>query len=136
MGRRRLQGWPLRSSGAGALKPGFYTSPILPMFPKRITFPGNEIPEEVFYRELGRIIAVAEALGLGDLTGFELLTALAFRWFAVMEVQAAVLEVGMGGRWDATSLVVPRTSIITNVEMDHRDYLGETLEEIAREKAF
>ena len=121
---------------AEGLKTGLYTSPHLTRFTERITVAGNEIPEEVFYRELGRIIAVAEALGLGDLTGFELLTALAFRWFAVMEVQAAVLEVGMGGRWDATSLVVPRTSIITNVEMDHKDYLGETLEEIAREKAF
>src|SRR3990172_10827789 len=57
---------------AEGLKTGLYTSPHLTRFTERITVAGNEIPEEVFYRELGRIIAVAEALGLGDLTGFEL----------------------------------------------------------------
>lgn len=69
------------------------------------------------------------------MTEFELLTAIAFWYFRENKADYAVMEVGMGGRFDATNVVMPVVSVITNVAMDHMQYLGNTLPEIAREKA-
>ena len=66
---------------------------------------------------------------------FEMMTAIAFEYFAREKVDIAVLEVGMGGRLDATNVVEPRVSVITDISLDHQKFLGETLHEIAREKA-
>ncbi len=66
---------------------------------------------------------------------FEMLTAIAFEYFAQNKVDIAVLEVGMGGRLDATNVVEPRVSVITDISLDHQNFLGNTVTEIAREKA-
>ncbi len=66
---------------------------------------------------------------------FEMLTAMAFEYFSAQEDWIAVLEVGMGGRLDATNVVEPRVSVITDISLDHQKYLGDTVAEIAREKA-
>ena len=68
-------------------------------------------------------------------TRFELLTAAAFRWFADVAVDVAVVEVGLGGRWDATNVVQPDVAVVTNVSYDHVEVLGPTLRDIATEKS-
>ena len=99
-----------------------------------------EIPEPTFARLYFQVDDAARALvTAGDLphhpSFFEALTALAFLYFAEIQVDIAVLEVGMGGRLDATNIVEPLLSVITDIALDHQDYLGHTLPEIAREKA-
>ncbi len=99
-----------------------------------------EIPEEEFARLYFRVDDAAQALVLaGKLphapSFFESLTALAFLYFAERGVEIAVLEVGLGGRLDATNIVEPVLSVITDIALDHQDYLGDTIAEIAREKA-
>jgi dihydrofolate synthase/folylpolyglutamate synthase len=89
------------------------------------------IPEETL-RELIRRVRREDREGV---TYFEFTTALAFVHFARCRVDVAVLEVGMGGRLDATNVVRPELSIISNIAMDHAEYLGRRLEDIAREKA-
>jgi dihydrofolate synthase/folylpolyglutamate synthase len=80
-------------------------------------------------------LALIEPLLSNRPTRFELLTAAAFRWFADIAVDVAVVEVGMGGRWDATNVVEPEVAVITNVSYDHVEVLGPTLRDIATEKA-
>ena len=99
-----------------------------------------EIPEPTFARLYFQVDDAARALvTAGDLphhpSFFEALTALAFLYFAEIQVDIAVLEVGMGGRLDATNIVEPLLSVITDIALDHQDYLGHTLPEIAHEKA-
>jgi dihydrofolate synthase/folylpolyglutamate synthase len=99
-----------------------------------------EIPDEAFARLYFRVDDAAQALvSAGKLphapSFFESLTALAFLYFAEQGVEIAVLEVGMGGRLDATNIVEPALSVITDIALDHQDYLGDTIAEIAREKA-
>jgi dihydrofolate synthase/folylpolyglutamate synthase len=99
-----------------------------------------EIPEEAFARLYFRVDDAAQALvSAGKLphapSFFESLTALAFLYFAERGVEIAVLEVGMGGRLDATNIVEPLLSVITDIALDHQDYLGDTIAEIAQEKA-
>jgi len=121
----------LRESG---LKTGLFTSPHLVRVNERIRINGQEIDDETFYTILDRIEA-AEA-GLSRLpTFFEILTAAAFLAFAEAGVQLAVLETGMGGRLDATNVVTPLVSLITRIDFDHMEFLGDTLPEIAAEKA-
>ena len=130
---------------AGALtrqgfKTGLYTSPHLIHVEERIRIGESPISRPAFGRLLGRLKSVFEELvASGRLasppTYFETLTLLAFLYFQEHKVDIAVLEVGMGGRLDATNVVTPLVSVITTVEKDHQEYLGRTRREIAREKA-
>lgn len=111
---------------------GMYTSPHLNVVRERFRINGQFISEDEFGRHASRIKAV---LNGRQITYFEFTTTMAFLWFAEQEVDLAILEVGMGGRLDATNVITPLLSIITNVSMDHEAYLGDTLAEVAREKA-
>lgn len=125
----------LREAG---LKVGRFTSPHLSSYRERITIDGEPIPEtdlaEVI-TELKSIVEAVAADGFGPPTEFELGTAAGLLYFARREVDLAVVEVGMGGRFDATNVVTPILSVITHIALDHREYLGDTLEKIAFEKA-
>jgi len=126
--------------GASGLDTGLYTSPHLVRINERIRINGEEISDDDFARQHGEVDAVAERLvERGELpwhpSFFEMMTAIAFAHFAREKVDIAVLEVGMGGRLDATNVVEPLVSVITDISLDHQKYLGNTVSEIAREKA-
>ncbi|HSR52431.1 MAG TPA: folylpolyglutamate synthase/dihydrofolate synthase family protein [Acidobacteriota bacterium] len=121
----------LQSAG---IRGGLYTSPQVVDLEERFSLAGTRIsPDEL----AASMSAVAEAVrgGAGPLTHFETLTALAFDYFARRQAQIAVLEVGLGGRLDATNIADPLLSIITPIGYDHQRWLGDTLAEIAGEKA-
>src|SRR5271155_1010575 len=125
---------------ASGLKTGLYTSPHLVRINERIRLNGAPIADYDFALLHDVVDRTAERLvGEGDLpwhpSFFEMLTAMAFEYFARNHPDMVVLEVGMGGRLDATNVVEPRLSIITDIALDHQKYLGETVTEIAREKA-
>jgi dihydrofolate synthase/folylpolyglutamate synthase len=125
---------------ASGLKTGLYTSPHLVRINERIRIDGKPIGDDDFAMIHDVVDRTAERLvEEGDLpwhpSFFEMLTAMAFEYFARNRPDFVVLEVGMGGRLDATNIVEPRLSIITDVALDHQKYLGETIAEIAREKA-
>jgi len=125
---------------ASGLKTGLYTSPHLVRMNERIRLDGTAIGDEDFALVHDVVDRTAERLvGEGDLpwhpSFFEMLTAMAFEYFARNRPDMVVLEVGMGGRLDATNVVEPRLSVITDISLDHQKYLGETIGEIAREKA-
>src|SRR5271165_7178066 len=125
---------------ASGLKTGLYTSPHLVRINERICLNGEPIGDDDFALLHDVVDRTAERLvGEGDLpwhpSFFEMLTAMAFEYFARKRPDIVVLEVGMGGRLDATNVVDPRLSIITDIALDHQKYLGETIGEIAREKA-
>jgi dihydrofolate synthase/folylpolyglutamate synthase len=125
---------------ASGLKTGLYTSPHLVRINERIRLNGVPIDDDDFAMLHDVVDRTAERLvGEGDLpwhpSFFEMLTAMAFEYFARSRPDMVVLEVGMGGRLDATNVVEPRLSIITDISLDHQKYLGETIAEIAREKA-
>ncbi len=125
---------------ASGLKMGLYTSPHLVRINERIRLNGEPIGDDDFALLHDVVDRTAERLvGEGDLpwhpSFFETLTAMAFEYFARNRPDMVVLEVGMGGRLDATNVVEPRLSIITDIALDHQKYLGETIAEIAREKA-
>src|SRR5277367_5064100 len=125
---------------ASGLKTGLYTSPHLVRINERIRLNGVPIADDDFATLYDVVDRTAERLvGEGDLpwhpSFFEMLTAMAFEYFARSHPDMVVLEVGMGGRLDATNVVDPRLSIITDIALDHQKYLGETIAEIAREKA-
>ncbi len=113
---------------------GAYTSPHLVSYTERIEVGGGPVSEVEFARAVFAATDAAERLG-GEYTEFELLTAAALWLFRERKVDFAVLEVGMGGRWDATSVVSPAVAVITGVGLDHTDRLGDTVEEIAADKA-
>ena len=122
------------------LKTGLYTSPHLVRINERIRLNGKAIDDDDFALLHDVVDRTAERLvGEGDLpwhpSFFEMLTAMGFEYFARSRPDMVVLEVGMGGRLDATNVVEPRLSIITDIALDHQKYLGETVAEIAREKA-
>lgn len=117
---------------AGGYKTGLYTSPHLFRFNERIKIDGREIQDEDMELILERVKSVSEDM---EITYFEAATALAFVCFAAEEVDMAILEVGMGGRFDATNVADPLVSIITPIGMDHTGHLGKTLGKIALEKA-
>src|SRR6185437_6284370 len=130
---------------AAGYRTGLYTSPHLERVTERIRFtePGGafaEIAEADFSRlyfqvdETGRRLVAEERLPHPP-SYFETLTAIAFLYFAERKVDIAVLEVGLGGRLDATNIVDPFLSIITDIALDHQEYLGPTIAAIAREKA-
>lgn len=125
---------------ASGLRTGLYTSPHLVRINERIRIDGQEIEDGKFALIHDLVERTAERLVEdGELpwhpSFFEMLTAMAFEHFATSKVEIAVVEVGMGGRLDATNVVEPRVSVITDISLDHQKYLGNTVEEIAREKA-
>jgi dihydrofolate synthase / folylpolyglutamate synthase len=127
----------LRVSG---LKTGLYTSPHLVRINERIRINGTEIGDDDFALLHKVVEPTAQRLvEKGDLpwhpSFFEMLTAIAFECFAQNKVEIAVLEVGMGGRLDATNVVEPLVSVITDISLDHQKFLGDTVTEIAGEKA-
>ena len=122
------------------LKTGLYTSPHLERVNERVRIGRHLIADDDFARIFFRVQDVAQELAaegrLPQLPSFfECLTALAFCYFAEAGIEIAVLEVGMGGRLDATNVVDPLLSIITDISLDHMEWLGSTIAEIAREKA-
>jgi dihydrofolate synthase/folylpolyglutamate synthase len=125
---------------ASGLRTGLYTSPHLLRINERIQINGEEIADDRFALLHDMVERTAERLVEdGDLpwhpSFFEMLTAIAFEHFATSKVDIAVLEVGMGGRLDATNVVEPLVSVITDIALDHQKFLGETIAEIALEKA-
>jgi dihydrofolate synthase/folylpolyglutamate synthase len=136
-------------TNAASIKTGLYTSPHLLRVNERIKVSATagtgaqtlrEIPDADFGRIYGLVdTATARLIAQGGLphypSFFELLTAIAFAWFAEQRIELAVLEVGLGGRLDATNSVEPIVSVITDIGIDHTEYLGNTIREIAGEKA-
>jgi len=113
-------------------KTGLYTSPHLKDFRERIKIDGQMIPEkgvidftEQYKEEFSRI----------GLSFFEMTVGMAFHYFAQQKVDIAIVEVGMGGRLDSTNVITPELSVITNISLDHTQFLGNTLDKIAFEKA-
>lgn len=111
---------------------GLYTSPHLVDFRERIRINGEMMPEEYVVQFVENHRSFFEPL---HPSFFELTTAMAFRYFADQEVNVAIIEVGMGGRLDCTNIIKPELCIITNIGLDHTQYLGDTLTKIAKEKA-
>jgi dihydrofolate synthase/folylpolyglutamate synthase len=115
---------------------GRYTSPHMVSFTERIAVNDAEITQEEIVHLTGYI---RERTSTADpsrtFTFFDFTTALAFEYFRRKQVDIAVIEVGLGGRLDSTNVIRPLVSVITNVELDHMDYLGESIHDIAREKA-
>ena len=125
---------------AAGLRTGLYTSPHLERINERIRLDGEEISDAAFTAAFTRVQGQIEVLlASGALaahpTYFECLTAMAFDYFAQQQVDFAVFEVGMGGRLDATNIVVPEVAVITQIDFDHENFLGHSIDEIAGEKA-
>jgi dihydrofolate synthase/folylpolyglutamate synthase len=112
-------------------KVGLYTSPHLVDVRERIVINGKKVS----HKEFNRTIAYVKDKKEQPVTYFEFLTAVAFVYFQNQKVDISVLEVGLGGRLDATNVCQPLVSVITNIAFDHMEYLGNTLDSIAREKA-
>ena len=122
---------------AAGLKVGLYTSPYIIDFRERFQINGQLIPKEDFCRLCKKLIPLVEKLNSeGDIiTEFEFNTVLGFLWFKEQKCDIVCLEVGMGGRFDATNIIdAPLVSVITRIGLDHTAYLGNTISEIAFEK--
>lgn len=121
---------------AAGYRAGLYTSPPLESFGERIRVDGEPLPDdavpELYEAVLGAASSRPDAQGL---TQFEVITAMAFLHYARVGVDAAVIEVGLGGRLDSTNVIVPEVAVVTNVGLEHAEHLGSTVEAIAREKA-
>ncbi|MBL0738741.1 bifunctional folylpolyglutamate synthase/dihydrofolate synthase [Flavobacterium sp. GN10] len=113
-------------------KVGLYTSPHLKDFRERIKINGKEISEKFVIEFIAKHKSFFEA---NDMSFFEMSVGLAFDYFAAEKVDIAIIEVGLGGRLDATNIITPLVSVITNIGLDHTQFLGNTLEAIAGEKA-
>jgi len=118
---------------AAGYKTGLYTSPHLQDYAERIQVNGEPIPHNELANLVEEIKSAVERIPF--LTTFEITTALGFLYFARQSCDAAVIEVGLGGRLDATNIVTPRVSVITSLSLDHTLVLGDTLDKIAGEKA-
>lgn len=117
---------------------GMYISPHLYRNTERMTVDGREITEEDFVRYASEVLDKVRLMrekGLEEPTQFEMYTAMAFLYFEHSKVDFAVVEVGLGGRYDATNVIDPLLSVITSISYDHTDILGDTIEKIAYEKA-
>ncbi len=113
---------------------GLYTSPHLVSYCERIQINQNLISEREFVQLADELMPIVDAMP-DTPTQFEFLTAMAFLYFARQKIDIAVIEVGLGGRFDATNVITPAVSVLANVELDHTDLLGNTIEQIAWEKA-
>jgi dihydrofolate synthase/folylpolyglutamate synthase len=126
---------------AAGYRVGLYTSPHLVSFTERIRINGDPISEKRVVelaqrvrKAYGGLKPAGESAAMSP-TFFEVTTAIAFIYFAEEEVDIAVIEVGMGGRLDSTNVIIPLVSVITNIDLEHTEFLGTTLEQIATEKA-
>jgi len=121
---------------AAGFKTGIYTSPHLVRFNERICVNGRQISDTEVVSAYEAINAADNKLCQGSrrATFFEIVTAMAFYHFAKEKVEWAVIETGMGGRFDATNVITPKVSVITNLSIEHSDYLGHTIRDLAREK--
>lgn len=117
---------------AAGYKTGLFTSPHLIDFRERIRVNGQMVPEEFVTSFVDKHRSFFEPLSPSF---FELSTAMAFQFFAEQQIEIAIIEVGMGGRLDCTNIITPDMCVITNISLDHTQFLGNTLAEIAREKA-
>ena len=125
-----------RIAREAGLSTGLYTSPHLHAFTERIRIDGRPIEEDEVVSRVEAIRALLAQPGAPELTFFEVTTLLAFQAFAERDLDLVVLEVGLGGRLDATNVIErPLACVITHVDLDHQAYLGNTLAEIAAEKA-
>ncbi len=126
----------LRASG---FKTGLYTSPHLIDFSERFRINGIPISPEKLAHHIEKTEATASSLEkqnkMRPATFFEISTAIAFTYFLNEGVDIAIIETGMGGRWDATNVIIPLVSVITHIDIDHTNYLGDSMEQIAAEKA-
>ncbi len=123
---------------AAGYRVGLYTSPHLRRFNERIKVNGEPVGDDTLEELVAAIDPLADRVTAEtrrDGTFFEYTTALAFEYFRRMHVQVAVVEVGLGGRLDATNIVTPRVAVITSVDLEHLQYLGPDLPSVAREKA-
>ncbi|HTD38796.1 MAG TPA: folylpolyglutamate synthase/dihydrofolate synthase family protein [Candidatus Limnocylindrales bacterium] len=122
---------------AAGKKTGLHTKPHLASVTERARVNGVAVPEDDFAALIGEMQTAVDRISyeLGRPTYYETLLALAFLWFARSEVDVAVIEAGVGGTLDGTNVLHPRVAVITNVGLDHTEILGDTLEEIARDKA-
>ena len=124
---------------AAGYRVGLYTSPHLERFTERVVVNKKEIPEEDVVRLTKQIRPLVERLNIEPdkvhPLFFDIVTAMAFKYFEERHVDFAVLEVGMGGRLDATNIVKPLVSVITNISLEHTQVLGDTVLKIAYEKA-
>ena len=118
---------------ANGVRTGLYTQPHLHTFRERVRVAGRMVGEDAFVRQLSELRPLADAIP--GLTTYEIATALALRHFAEESVEVAVLEVGLGGRLDATNVVMPTVSVLTRIGYDHTEILGTRLHQIAAEKA-
>ncbi|MBS1548858.1 MAG: bifunctional folylpolyglutamate synthase/dihydrofolate synthase [Bacteroidetes bacterium] len=113
-------------------KVGLYNSPHLVEFTERIKVNGQQCPREFVYNFIQKLKSIPEDI---QPSFFEFTTIMAFEYFKQQKVDFAIIEVGLGGRLDATNIIHPLVTAITNVDLDHQNILGNTLEEIAQEKA-
>jgi dihydrofolate synthase/folylpolyglutamate synthase len=118
---------------AAGYKTGLYTSPHLVRFNERVCIDGKPIPDDALVEIIQRSKPMIEQVA--DLTVYEIVTALAFQYFAEQGVEYAAIEVGLGGRLDATNVLSPLVAVITSLSYDHMHLLGDRLSEIAMEKA-
>ena len=119
---------------ARGLSVGTYTSPDLERVNERLAWNTEPIADEAFVEVLDAVRALEPVLDEAP-TRFEILTAAGFEWFANVAVDAAVVEVGLGGRWDATNVADGQVAVVTNISLDHQEVIGPTRVDIAREKA-
>ncbi len=119
---------------AKGLSVGTYTSPHLERFNERIAWNAEAISDAAFVEIIDAVASIERVMEEPP-TVFEILTAAAFRWFADVAVDAGVIEVGLGGKWDATNVADGQVAVVTNVSLDHAETIGPTLADIATEKA-
>ena len=116
-----------------------FTSPFISSFGERMSINGHPIPDEKLIMYVEQLKPLVEAMDkkekLAGITEFEIITALAFRYFADEKVDVALIEVGLGGLLDSTNVIQPVATAITTIGMDHMDILGDTIEKIAAQKA-
>jgi len=123
-----------RLLAAHGLTVGTYTSPHLEHVTERFKRNGEPITEEELAEQIGAVAEIAPLVGQHP-GYFEILTAAAFRWFADIAVDVMVIEVGLLGRWDATNIVESQVAVITNIGMDHNEFAGPSIRDVAEEKS-
>ena len=119
---------------AAGLRVGTYTSPHLERLNERIAVNGVAIPDQALARAFARIRVAETKLNLG-LSWFEIVTAAAMTWFAWEQLDLAVIEVGLGGEYDATAVAMPAPVVLTNIELDHTELFGDSRPEVAAAEA-